>query len=78
MKKKVLFFFVLFTFLLWLGCNPTDLEAPVLKLNGDIVSWESIPNALKYEIILNEKSIYVDSSVNTYKLLIPKIIYINN
>lgn len=68
MKKKVLFFFVLFTFLLCLGCKPTDLEAPVLKLNGDIVSWESIPNALKYEIILNEKPIYVDSSVNTYKL----------
>lgn len=68
MKKKVIFFFVLFTFLLCLGCKPTDLEAPVLKLNGDIVSWESIPNALKYEIILNEKPIYVDSSVNTYKL----------
>ena len=68
MKKKVLFFFVLFTFLLCLGCKPTDLEAPVLKLNEDIVSWESIPNALKYEIILNEKTIYVDGSVNTYKL----------
>lgn len=76
MNKKLLFLLII-TFILSLtSCvlpTPTpgtkvNLNVPVVSLTDDIVKWESVDNALRYEINLNDEFFYVDIAVTSYKL----------
>lgn len=76
MNRKLLFLLII-TFILSLtSCvlpTPTpgtkvNLNTPVVSLTDDIVKWESVDNALRYEINLNDEFFYVDIAVTSYKL----------
>ena len=65
MKKLLKFIPLLSLFLIFActfgGCIFT-IPAPQLTLNGNFLEWETDGHAQKYEVVLNEKSIYCDTS----------------
>ena len=75
MKKKVLFLLIITLLLYLTSCvlpvpdgTKVTLNTPTVNLNNDVVSWNSIDNAIRYEINLNEEFFYVDMAVTSYKL----------
>ena len=44
------------------------LKAPVLSVNGDIVSWQDIEDAGSYTILLNNEVVEEDYQLNSYKI----------
>ena len=65
MKKLLKFIPLLSLFLIFActsgGCIFT-IPAPQLTLNGNFLEWKTDGHAQKYEVVLNEKSIYCDTS----------------
>lgn len=74
MKKYVFLLFLMFLFSLCLGCDScntnvsTTLQAPIVTLTNDIVTWSKIENASKYEICINSNEPYLEVNITEYKL----------
>lgn len=75
MKKKLVYLLIITLLLLLSSCvlptpggTKVTLNTPVASLNNDVVTWNNIDNATRYEINLNDEQFYVDIAVTSYKL----------
>ncbi len=75
MKKKIVYLLIIMLLLLLSSCvlptpggNKVTLNTPVASINNDVVIWNNIDNAVRYEINLNDEQFYVDMAVTSYRL----------
>lgn len=53
--------------LILVGCGkPVELEAPVIKLDETVLSWNLVPNATKYKVSINDES--YETTASSYDL----------